>query len=82
MVDAAKGSYTYTLTHPVAGSYAIAVKIGGEVVAETMLVCGEAAPRRIITFGAEPPARFEHAAATVDSHAYIFGGVLAVGSDE
>jgi len=76
VVDAAAGAYTYTLTHPVAGEYKIAIRMGGAIVRETTLSCRVAAPRKIITFGAEPPARFEHAAATVGSDAYIFGGVL------
>jgi hypothetical protein len=62
--------------YAVAGPYTIRIAIGGSVVTSTVVQCREAAPRKVITFGAEPPARFEHAAATVAANAYIFGGVL------
>ena len=76
VVDATRGAYTYTVIHPVAGNYTMTVAVGGETVTAKTVTCREAAPRKVITFGAEPPARFEHAAATVGSDAFIFGGVV------
>jgi hypothetical protein len=75
-VDASAGSYTYTLTHPAAGPYTITIQIAGAVVKSTTVECHGGVPRKVITFTAEPPARFEHAAASVGADAYIFGGVL------